>query len=392
MKLSMGSFQVNKVEPGRHTAWENGTLFINMEELKGLILKDDCIADVAMEVVYPGEKTRIIHILDAVEPRVKVEGPSACFPGLLGPAQTVGSGRTHRLSGMAVLGVGLDIEPPSGLFDTGVLTYSEGFIDMSGPVQHYCACGDTINVCLCFTVRKGCSHLQFDQSTRLATLKTADYLARSTMDLKAPGEEVYELSPVDPDLPRVAYINQIHSQGFLVRTLLYGLMLPSGNDAATALGRHVGKSLPAQLGQDPLDRFIALMNQKAVELGMMDTHFATPHGLDAPDHYSTAVDMVNLARYARRNPTFCELVSTVSWAGEGHEFHNLNRLLTTYPGCNGVKTGFTDNAGLCLIFSASRYGHRLIGMVLDADKWYEDSAKLLDYGFSVDPDDVVLND
>lgn len=123
---------------------------------------------------------------------------------------------------MAVLGIGLGIDSPSGFFETGVLTYSEGFIDMSGPAQQYCACGNTVNVCLCFTVRQGCSHIEFDTATRFATLKAADYLARCTAGLKPTSEEVYELSAVDPDLPRIAYINQIHSQGFLVRTLLYG--------------------------------------------------------------------------------------------------------------------------------------------------------------------------
>lgn len=79
MKLSMSSFQVDRIEPANRTIWKDGTLFLNLEELKGLILKDEVIADVSIEVAHPGEKTRIIHVLDAVEPRVKVEGPSVCF-------------------------------------------------------------------------------------------------------------------------------------------------------------------------------------------------------------------------------------------------------------------------------------------------------------------------
>lgn len=221
MKLKMATFQVNRIEPSERTAWDEGVLFIDLDELRGVILEDTTFADVRIELVNPGEKARIVHVLDAVEPRVKVEGPSHCFPGFLGAAQTVGSGTTHRLSGMAVLGIGLGFDLPSAS-QTGVSTFDEGIIDMSGPAQKYCACSDTINVCLCFKVVEGCSNIDFDTATRLATLKAADYLAKCTIGLKPVDETIFELSPVNKDLPRIAYINQIQSQGFLCRTFLYG--------------------------------------------------------------------------------------------------------------------------------------------------------------------------
>ncbi len=221
MKLTMAFFPVSRVEAGRKTAWEKGVLSIHLDELRRLIREDDNIADVSVELVHPGEKTRIIHVLDAVEPRVKVEGPSGCFPGFLGPAQTVGSGVTHRLAGMAVLGIGSGKDLPTAS-ETGVLEFNEGFIDMSGPAQKYCTCSDTINVCLCFQMRPGCLPVEFDSSTRLATLKAADYLAGCTKGMKPVDQLLYELPPVDQDLPRIAYINQIQSQGFLCRTFLYG--------------------------------------------------------------------------------------------------------------------------------------------------------------------------
>lgn len=221
MKLRMATFQVSRIEPANRTAWENGILFVKFEELRELILKDQIFSDVSVDLAYPGEKTRIIHVLDAVEPRVKVEGPSHCFPGFLGPPRTVGEGTTHRLSGMAVLGVGLGTHAPLTA-EAGVEAFAEGIIDMSGPAQPYCTCGDTINVCLCFTVRDGCTNAEFDSSARLATLKAADYLARCTIGLTPTDERVYDLSPGDADLPRFVYINQIQSQGFLCRTFLYG--------------------------------------------------------------------------------------------------------------------------------------------------------------------------
>jgi len=226
MKLTIGTFPVHRIEAAQHTAWEDGVLFINTNELRKLILDDDVFDYVAIEVVYPGEKTRIIHVIDAVEPRIKVEGPSCCFPGFLGPARTVGSGSTHRLAGMAVLGIVLGIDVPSGA-ETGVLEFNEGFIDMSGAAEKYCTCSNTINVCLCFTVRKNCSHIESDSSIRLATLKTADYLAKCTVGLKPVDQTLYHLPPVDNDLPRFAYINQIQSQGFLCRTFLYGSPMES---------------------------------------------------------------------------------------------------------------------------------------------------------------------
>lgn len=221
MNLTMGTFPVHRVESARVTAWEKGVLFVNCDELRNLILKDDVFDDVSIEIAYPGEKTRIIHVIDAVEPRIKVEGPSCCFPGFLGPARTVGRGNTHRLGGMAVLGVVLGIEVPSGV-ETGVLEFNEGFIDMSGPAENYCACAGTINVCLCFSLRRNCSVVETDSSIRMATLNAANYLAKCTAELKPEDQVLYQLPPVDPDLPRIAYVNQIQSQGFLCRTFLYG--------------------------------------------------------------------------------------------------------------------------------------------------------------------------
>jgi len=221
MKLTMKTYQVERVESANRTAWEKEILYINFYELRALILRDEVFTDVSIEVAYPGEKTRIIHVLDAVEPRVKVEGPSGCFPSFLGPPETAGQGVTHRLSGVALLGVGLGKDAPfSG--DGGVLTFAEGIIDMSGPAQPYCTCADTVNICLCFSVPEGCPNSAFDSFARLATLKAADYLARCTTGLTPTDEQTYSLSPVDPDLPRFAYVNQIQSQGFLCRTFLYG--------------------------------------------------------------------------------------------------------------------------------------------------------------------------
>lgn len=157
-----------------------------------------------------------------------------------------------------------------------------------------------------------------------------------------------------------------------VLDLLYGLLLNSGNDAATALAEHVAGSVAG---------FVTLMNVRAQELGLADTHFVNPHGLDAPEHYSTAYDLWLLSREALKNGTFRQIVGTPDHSIGGRHYVNLNQMLTTYPGADGVKTGTTDLAGECLVVSATRQGHRLIAVVLNSANRYEDAKSLLDYGF-----------
>ncbi|WP_227013442.1 D-alanyl-D-alanine carboxypeptidase family protein [Paenibacillus psychroresistens] len=160
--------------------------------------------------------------------------------------------------------------------------------------------------------------------------------------------------------------------------LLFGLMLRSGNDAATAIAEHVG-------GTE--EGFVYLMNQKAEMLGMLNSHFMNPHGLDVKDHYSTANDMAILTAYALKNPIFQEIVQTKikkvpnpneSW---GYIWTNKNKMLSLYPGSDGVKTGYTKLSLRCLISSATRDGQQLAVVTLnDSDDW-ADHSRLLNYGF-----------
>lgn len=161
--------------------------------------------------------------------------------------------------------------------------------------------------------------------------------------------------------------------------LFYGLLLSSGNDSAVALAVAAGGSR---------GRFLAMMNAKARELGLRDTHFASPSGLIDEGNYSTAWDLAALARYAMANPRFRAVVRTkrkrVPWTSPTRAklYQNHNKLLWRYPGADGVKTGWTTRAGGCLVASARRYGIRLIAVVLGSPDIYGDAARLLDYGFS----------
>ncbi len=164
-----------------------------------------------------------------------------------------------------------------------------------------------------------------------------------------------------------------------VSDLLYGLLLCSGNDAAIALAEYVGGSV---------EGFADLMNQKAIELGLSNTHFVTPHGLDNDEHYTTAYELAILTRYALENKTFCKIVSTKSYSvlinGSSKNIGNTNELLG-YNGVYGVKTGFTNGANRCLVTSCKRGDLDIICVVLGADtKKFrtQDSMKLIEYAFS----------
>lgn len=164
------------------------------------------------------------------------------------------------------------------------------------------------------------------------------------------------------------------------RALCYGMLLPSGNDASNAAAVNISGSLSV---------FAEKMNEKAAQLGMNDSHFVTPSGLDAPEHYSTARDMAKLTRAALKNEDFraiCGLTSATLEFGNppySRTLYNSNKLLKQYEGCIGVKTGFTDNARRCLVSAAERDGVTLIAVTLNAPDDWSDHKKLFDYGFSM---------
>lgn len=174
------------------------------------------------------------------------------------------------------------------------------------------------------------------------------------------------------------------------RALMYGMLLPSGNDAANAAAVSVSGSIPA---------FAELMNRKAAELGLENTHFANPSGLDAQGHYTTAYDLARLAAAAMENTVFAEICrcsdAQVEFGNPPYLrwLSNSNKMLWQYEGCIGVKTGFTDNARRCLVTAAERNGVRLICVTLNAPNDWSDHRKMLDYGFEqVKSTEIVLPD
>lgn len=194
----------------------------------------------------------------------------------------------------------------------------------------------------------------------------------------------------DLDTPFVVDENAIKVEGssmglqpgdqVTMRDLCYGMMLPSGNDAANAAAVKIAGSI---------DNFVAMMNERAKQINMTQTVFATPSGLDNhQDHHSSARDMATLARAAMQNADFREIVSCKSkqlcFGNPPYRrtLYNHNKLLSMYPGAIGVKTGFTDKAGRCLVSAAQRDGVTLIAVVLKDPSDWKDSMAMFDYGFS----------
>lgn len=162
--------------------------------------------------------------------------------------------------------------------------------------------------------------------------------------------------------------------------LLYGLLLSSGNDAALAIADYCGGSVEA---------FVAQMNRRATELGMTNTHFSNPNGLNDDDHYSTAADMAKVAVAVLKTPAVAEIVATKNKNIAGRSLSNHNKLLWQYEGCIGMKTGFTERAGRTLVSAAQRNGQVLVVVTLNDPNDWRDHTALFDYGFATYPAQIL---
>jgi D-alanyl-D-alanine carboxypeptidase len=207
--------------------------------------------------------------------------------------------------------------------------------------------------------------------TKIATAAVA--LERGNLD------GVVEAGEVDSRTfpPDSTVMGLLPGDRFSLRDLLYGLMLPSGNDAAIVIGRTIAGSDPA---------FVDDMNALASRLGLRDTHFANAHGLAAIAHYSSAYDLAVLCRYAMTLPEFRTIASADQWTAHGSRDLPMYSLITDtrwrIPGSDAGKSGFTDSAGRTLVISAERDGHRLYAVLLNDKYTEDDAAALIDWGFA----------
>lgn len=217
MRLELGKVFIKDMQFADQTMVKDGTLYINKQELMNAISGDDRIQRIELDIAKPGEETRIMPVKDVIEPRVKVEGPGGIFPGVLNKADVVGSGKTHVLKGAAVVTTGK------------IVGFQEGIIDMSGPGADYTPFSKTCNlVIVCTPIDKLQQH-EHEQAIRFIGLKAANYLGEAARNVNSDETKVYETLPFAegikqyPDLPKVAYVYMLQTQGLLHDTYVYGV-------------------------------------------------------------------------------------------------------------------------------------------------------------------------
>lgn len=201
MRLEMATYPVRDVKFGKQTSYKNGVLELDKEELLKIVLSDKNIESADLDIAFPGEKTRIVRVRDVVEPRVKVSGPGCVFPAIMGPVETGGEGRDHTLSNVAVT-VTANWNYERNLGSGG---QSSGIIDMWGYGATLSPYGSLINVVLMLKLVDPITEVDAGAAVQLAEYKLAKRLAETTNELIPDDVEVFELTDVDPSLPRVLY-------------------------------------------------------------------------------------------------------------------------------------------------------------------------------------------
>jgi len=217
MKLELGCVQINDIQFASESKVENGTIYVNAEELKALLLEDENLKSVELEIAKPGESVRIMPVKDVIEPRVKVNGGGNLFPGVISKVETVGSGRTNVLKGSAVVTTGK------------IVGFQEGIIDMCGEGAKYTPFSQLNNLVVVCEPIDGLAKHAHEKAVRFAGLKAADYIGKLAKDAEPDEVKVYETCSVKegiekyPELPRVAYVLMLQSQGLMHDTYVYGV-------------------------------------------------------------------------------------------------------------------------------------------------------------------------
>lgn len=217
MKLQLGYIDIRDIRFGNPARIEEGVLYVDQESLLAVVKEDDRIASAHLDIARPGESVRISPVKDVIQPRVKVEGQGDMFPGVIGKVDTVGAGRTHALRGMAVVTVGR------------IVGFQEGVVDMTGPGADYTPFSQLNNLCLVMEPVEGIKQYEYEEAARLAGLKLAAAVGELARDLEADELVDYEYNTLKegmekyPELPRVAYVQMLQTQGLLHDTYVYGV-------------------------------------------------------------------------------------------------------------------------------------------------------------------------
>jgi len=217
LKLELGSIFIKDIQFAAESKIENETLYVNKEEVRQIILEDQNFKSADVELAKPGESIRIMPVKDVIEPRVKVQGPGGIFPGMVNKVETVGSGKTNVLKGAAVVTTGK------------IVGFQEGIIDMTGPGAEYTPFSQLNNLVLVCEPIDGLKQHEHEKALRFAGYKAAIYLGELARNLTPDVVETFETPSIIegfkmyPELPRVAYVLMLQSQGLMHDTYVYGV-------------------------------------------------------------------------------------------------------------------------------------------------------------------------
>ena len=217
MRLEMGHIYIKDIQFASESKIEDGILYVSEEAAKAVALEDEKIKSVSFDIAKPGESVRITPVKDVIEPRVKVEGRGGIFPGVISKVDTVGEGKTYALKGMAVVTAGR------------IVGFQEGIIDMTGPGADYTPFAKTLNLVMVCEPVDGIKQHDYEKAVRFAGFRVAAYIGELARDLTPDETKVYETCTIKeglekyPELPRVAYVQMLQSQGLLHDTYVYGV-------------------------------------------------------------------------------------------------------------------------------------------------------------------------
>ena len=213
----MGNIYIKDIQFADTSKIEDGILYVDKGAVKAVALEDEHIKTVTFDIAKPGESVRITPVKDVTEPRVKVEGKGGVFPGIISKVDTVGSGKTYALKGMAVVTAGR------------IVGFQEGIIDMTGPGADYTPFSKTLNLVMVCEPVEGIKQHEYEKAVRFAGFRVAAYIGELARELTPDETKVYETCGIKegitqyPDLPRVAYVQMLQSQGLLHDTYVYGV-------------------------------------------------------------------------------------------------------------------------------------------------------------------------
>ncbi|HYF83920.1 MAG TPA: glycine/sarcosine/betaine reductase component B subunit [Clostridia bacterium] len=324
MRLELGNIFIKDVQFGNATKVEKGTLYVNKTELLAAVGGDPRLTKIEIDIAKPGEETRIMPVKDVIEPRVKVEGPGGILPGMISKVDVVGSGRTHVLKGAAVVTAGK------------IVGFQEGIIDMSGPGADYTPFSKTLNIVIvCTPVEKLLQH-EHEQAVRMVGFKAAAYLGEAGRSVTPDEVKVYETPTLMegikqyPNLPRVAYIYMLQTQGLLHDTYVYGV------DAK--------KIVPTMIyPTEVMDGAIASGNcVSACDKNPTYNHMNNPVIEDLYERHGKDYNFVGVI-ITNENVTLADKERSSNWTAKLAEFMNLDAVIISEEGFGNPDTDLMMN-------------------------------------------------